>query len=80
MGTGIPDDVAPHVFEPFFTTKDVDKGSGQGLSIAHSVITKKHRGKIYFETDEGRGTTFFIRLPLEVKDAIDAGHDPVPVH
>ncbi|MCK5236415.1 MAG: hypothetical protein KAR06_05445, partial [Deltaproteobacteria bacterium] len=45
---------------------------GQGLSIAHSVITKKHHGTISFETEVGRGTTFFIRLPLEAEQAVNA--------
>jgi len=71
-GTGIPEDVAPHIFEHFFTTKDVNKGSGQGLSISHSVITRKHHGTISFETEVGRGTTFFIRLPLEVQQSVNA--------
>jgi signal transduction histidine kinase len=71
-GTGISENVAPHVFEHFFTTKDVDKGSVQGLSIAQSVITKKHHGTIYFETEVGKGTTFFIRLPLELPQSVNA--------
>jgi hypothetical protein len=52
------------VFDPFFTTKDVGQGSGQGLAIAQSIIVKRHGGTIRFETEEGRGTTFIIRLPI----------------
>ena len=52
------------VFEPFFTTKAVGKGTGQGLAIAYSVIADKHGGTISFETEEGRGTTFILSLPL----------------
>lgn len=63
-GTGIPESARPHIFEPFFTTKDVGRGTGQGLAIAHSVITDKHGGTIRFETEVGRGTTFILRLPL----------------
>ncbi len=63
-GTGIPENIRSRVFDPFFTTKDVGKGTGQGLALAHSVIVKKHGGKIWFESDTGKGTTFFIRLPL----------------
>jgi len=70
-GTGIPEEVTPHIFEHFFTTKAVDKGSGQGLSISHLVITKKHHGTISFDTEVGRGTTFFIHLPLEVQQSVN---------
>lgn len=63
-GSGIPEAVRPRVFEPFFTTKEVGKGTGQGLAIAYSVIVDKHGGSITFDTEEGRGTTFVVRLPL----------------
>jgi signal transduction histidine kinase len=64
-GTGIPEHVQPRIFEPFFTTKEVGKGTGQGLAIARSVIVDKHGGTITFETRQGVGTTFIIRLPLK---------------
>ena len=63
-GTGIPEAVRDKVFDPFFTTKAIGKGTGQGLAIAHSVIVNKHGGTLRFETECGRGTTFFIRLPV----------------
>jgi PAS domain S-box-containing protein len=63
-GTGIPKSVQPNVFNPFFTTKDVGRGSGQGLAIVQDMVVVKHQGKIFFETEEGRGTTFVVRLPL----------------
>lgn len=63
-GTGIPAKAQPYVFNPFFTTKDVGKGTGQGLAICQDVIVGKHRGELFFETEEGAGTTFVIRLPL----------------
>jgi len=63
-GSGIPEDVRDKIFEPFFTTKEIGKGTGQGLAIAHSVIVKKHGGSLRFETECGKGTTFFIRLPV----------------
>jgi signal transduction histidine kinase len=64
-GTGIPKHARERVFDPFFTTKEVGKGTGQGLSMAHAIITDKHKGRIYFETAENIGTTFVIELPLE---------------
>jgi PAS domain S-box-containing protein len=63
-GTGIPENVKARVFDPFFTTKEVGKGTGQGLTLAHSVVVKKHAGKIWFDSELGKGTTFFIQLPL----------------
>jgi PAS domain S-box-containing protein len=63
-GTGIPEASRARVFDPFFTTKRVGKGTGQGLAISHTVV-EKHGGTITFETAEGEGTTFIIRLPLQ---------------
>jgi PAS domain S-box-containing protein len=64
-GGGIPKDIRERVFDPFFTTKAVGKGTGQGLAIARSVVIEKHHGELSFETEEGHGTTFVIRLPVE---------------
>ncbi|MBL8785929.1 MAG: HAMP domain-containing histidine kinase, partial [Deltaproteobacteria bacterium] len=63
-GTGIPKAMHERVFEPFFTTKAVGRGTGQGLSIARATVVEKHRGELWFETEEGVGTTFFVRLPM----------------
>jgi signal transduction histidine kinase len=63
-GKGIPVEVRSRIFDPFFTTKEVGKGTGQGLAIARAVVADKHRGTLHFETEVGKGTTFFIRLPI----------------
>ena len=63
-GTGIPESVRDRIFDPFFTTKGIGKGTGLGLSISHSIIEKKHRGKISYETKMADGTTFIVSLPL----------------
>lgn len=63
-GGGIPPHVQDRIFDPFFTTKEVGRGSGQGLAIAHSIVTENHHGKLYFETSPGDGTTFYVRLPV----------------
>ncbi len=63
-GTGIPESIGEKVFDQFFTTKEVGKGTGMGLSIAHAIVVQKHGGTIRFETEEGRGTTFIVRLPI----------------
>ena len=63
-GGGIPLKVQERIFEPFFTTKEVGVGTGQGLAIAHNVIVKLHEGQIWFDSKEGVGTTFYIKLPM----------------
>lgn len=72
-GTGIPEKVRSRIFDPFFTTKVIGKGTGQGLAIARSVIVDKHDGSIHFETEEGKGTTFIIRLPHDGKRLTHVG-------
>jgi two-component system, NtrC family, sensor kinase len=63
-GCGIPEAIQSRIFEPFFTTKPVGQGTGQGLALAHTTIVRRHGGRLWFETIEGKGTTFFIRLPI----------------
>jgi two-component system NtrC family sensor kinase len=63
-GGGIPQDIRARIFDPFFTTKEVGRGTGQGLSIARNVIVKGHGGELDFTTELGKGTTFYIRLPI----------------
>jgi signal transduction histidine kinase len=63
-GVGIPEAVRSRVFEPFFTTKPVGKGTGQGLALAHTAIVRRHGGKIWFDSERGKGTTFYIRIPF----------------
>ncbi len=65
-GTGIPKEIQHRIFDLFFTTKEPGRGTGQGLAIAHSVIVEKHSGDLKLETETGKGTTFVIRLPLDV--------------
>jgi signal transduction histidine kinase len=72
-GTGIAPEHAPHIFEPFFTTKEVGRGTGQGLALAHTIVSDRHGGSLTFDSVVGEGTTFTIRLPLrgpaEAKEA-----------
>jgi signal transduction histidine kinase len=63
-GCGVAERNRSRVFELFFTTKEVGRGTGQGLALAHTIIVKKHGGQIWFQSEEGKGTTFFVRLPL----------------
>lgn len=61
-GVGIPPDVLQRIFEPFFTTKR-EKGTGLGLSISYRIV-QDHSGRIDVESEEGKGATFTIRLPV----------------
>jgi two-component system NtrC family sensor kinase len=62
-GVGIPVTLREKIFDPFFTTKPVGVGTGQGLTIARSIVVK-HGGTLTFESEPGKGTTFEIRLPV----------------
>ena len=59
-GEGIPEEMRTKIFTPNFTTKT--SGTGLGLAMCKS-IAEQAQGKIYFETEEGKGTTFFVQLP-----------------
>jgi PAS domain S-box-containing protein len=63
-GTGIPEDAKDKIFDPFFTTKEIGSGTGQGLFIAHSVVVEKHNGSVEVESEMGKGTTFYLRFPI----------------
>ncbi len=63
-GSGIPPEAKSHIFEPFFTTKPVGIGTGQGLAIVYNIVVKKHNGTISFDSTEGEGTRFLIKIPI----------------
>ncbi|HET9657275.1 MAG TPA: AAA family ATPase [Kineosporiaceae bacterium] len=63
-GTGIPPEIAERVFDQFFTTKPVGVGTGQGLSLAYTLIRDRHHGSLTFRSEPGAGTTFTLRLPI----------------
>jgi PAS domain S-box-containing protein len=73
-GTGIPEEVRPHLFEPFFTTKELGKGTGLGLSTVYGIAATAG-GHIRFTTATDCGTTFHIYLPTA---GAAAGYFPPP--
>jgi two-component system NtrC family sensor kinase len=62
-GCGIKEENMSKLFEPFYTTKPVGKGTGLGLSVSHG-IAKHLGGHIKVKSTVGKGTSFFVRLPL----------------
>lgn len=63
QGNGMPPEVQKRIFDPFFTTRLDSGGTGLGLSICYSII-KEHGGTIEVESEPGKGTSIFVRLPL----------------
>ena len=67
-GIGMSMEVQKRTFDPFFTTKGT-RGSGLGLSICYGIISR-HRGEIVLDSKVGKGTSFVIRLPLDLSGTI----------
>lgn len=63
-GIGMSDEVKTKIFDPGFTTKGVGVGTGLGLAICYNII-KDHKGEILVETEEGKGSTFTVVVPLK---------------
>lgn len=62
-GSGIKEEVANKIFDPFFTTKEIGKGTGLGLGLCFSIISGKHKGRIWLDNYENP-TRFIIKLPV----------------
>jgi nitrogen fixation/metabolism regulation signal transduction histidine kinase len=69
-GDGIPVQTQSKIFIPNFTTKS--SGTGLGLAMSKTIV-EQAKGKIWFETKEGEGTTFFVELPLADEQYLNAG-------
>jgi signal transduction histidine kinase len=62
-GKGVPENIRDKIFQPFFTTKPTGEGTGLGLSMSYDII-KQHGGDLSLVSEEGKGATFRIRLPV----------------
>ncbi|NJO00972.1 MAG: GHKL domain-containing protein [Bacteroidia bacterium] len=65
-GKGIPPEIQDKIFKPFFTTKSAGEGSGLGLDIVRKIV-EKHQGSIYFTSEVGFGSTFFVEIPIKLE-------------
>lgn len=63
-GSGIPEEILPHIFEPFVSTKE---STGLGLAVVYGII-QQHKGQIEVESNPNQGTTFIITLPRRPVD------------
>ncbi|MFT3830868.1 MAG: ATP-binding protein [Opitutaceae bacterium] len=70
-GPGIPAEHLERIFKPFFTTKPAGKGTGLGLAVVQSVVSR-HNGTVWVESQPGRGATFHVLLPHVQKAATPA--------
>jgi PAS domain S-box-containing protein len=67
-GEGIPEEHLKSIFDPFFTTKPVGKGTGLGLWISATIISK-HKGTINVASTPGKGSTFTVAIPMHRSEA-----------
>ena len=77
-GSGIPEKIRDKIFEPFFTTKDSSKGTGLGLSLIYGAV-KEHDGAIELLSEEGKGTTFRLYIPV-TKEQAGSAKGPKSIH
>jgi two-component system NtrC family sensor kinase len=65
-GAGIAEEIRSKIFDPFFTTKPIGQGTGLGLAISYGIV-QDHGGSIEVQSEEGAGTEFIVRIPLDLE-------------
>jgi two-component system, NtrC family, sensor kinase len=68
-GAGIPEAIRSKIFDPFFTTKPVGQGTGLGLAISYGIV-QDHGGSIEVHSEEGVGTEFIVKIPLNLESLL----------
>jgi two-component system NtrC family sensor kinase len=77
-GAGIPEAIRSKIFDPFFTTKPVGQGTGLGLAISYGIV-QDHGGSIEVHSEEGVGTEFIVKIPLNLESLLRLpGTAPTP--
>ncbi|MCF8037946.1 MAG: PAS domain S-box protein [Desulfohalobiaceae bacterium] len=80
-GSGIAEDQIDKIFEPYYTTKEKGAGTGLGLAVVHGIV-KSHGGLITVYSEEGKGSTFHVYLPLAqnqtLKQTAAESEEPLP--
>jgi signal transduction histidine kinase/HAMP domain-containing protein len=66
-GTGMNATTRQKLFDPFFTTKDVGKGTGLGLSVSYQIVTEKHQGQLFCNSEPGKGAEFVVQIPIALQ-------------
>ncbi|MGB5963895.1 MAG: GAF domain-containing protein [Coleofasciculaceae cyanobacterium] len=67
-GLGMSQETMSKIFDPFFTKKPIGKGTGLGLSISYQIVVEKHSGILQCTSEIGKGTQFYIEIPLRQKE------------
>ncbi|MBI4334262.1 MAG: response regulator [Chloroflexi bacterium] len=75
-GPGIARENLEKIFTPFFTTRKVGEGTGLGLSVCWGIVAE-HKGRIYVQSEQGQGATFFVEIPIvPQRSFIESGEHP----
>jgi len=69
-GIGITEESKKRIFDPFFTTKKVGEGTGLGLAICDKIV-REHSGRLEVESAVGKGSSFFVFIPVPQGKGID---------